>query len=578
MTSQYKQAEVIKYLHQRRRTVAILISERIMPFNGRTMFIRICTGYHSCCIKVIDQIPNEERELLLEILRHRLVARNGREACRILFQTLGCSPVQIFCINTARRVLYNGRRDPGVSASVLGAARSFSRWEAEGRNEVESLEDQKEQLWVQLVKERMHRVAIMEMSLIPCFVEQEEIGFLLDRQRLQIFNQDLTRSMESIRHEVEAVCPGLNFNSRDHISRALSARGVCLSEVTKQALARSGDELAMLVCRNWDCKGLRDKVRELLAHADEYGCIHPQIDALKLTGRISTSKPNIHGLTKRGGIRECIIARPGKIFVSADLRQQEVRVLAALSGEEAIINACSEGRDFLREIAASILKVDSEGVTLKQREAAKTLVYAQIYGCGDSTLRNQLAGILSADLTIDEATQMKDSFFSTYPKVRAFVQSQQRLMFESENVETRMGRKRWFELSLDDRIQIFERIKELGRRKAECSDQGEFKELHRQEVPLRKERDGIARRFVNTAIQGGAADGVKRSMKCIRRRLPVGSRIALNWHDELIVECDEELKVQVVEIVDRGLRQSMNLIFPEVVFEVDIKTGRCLSD
>ncbi len=260
--------------------------------------------------------------------------------------------------------------------------------------------------------------------------------------------------------------------------------------------------------------------------------------ATAVTGRLASSDPNLQNIPVRTAegrrIREAFIAPPGQVIVSADYSQIELRIMAHLSGDPALVKAFREGADIHRATAADIFGVPAADVTTDQRRYIKAVNFGLIYGMGAFGLAQQLG------IERGAAQQFIDRYFQRYPGVATYMQATREFAREHGYVETVFGRRLW----LPD-------IKAAGGPR----------------------RAGAERAAINAPMQGTAADLVKLAMIAVRdwlRRERLATRLVLQVHDELVFEVphDEIARVQA------GLVQPMTgVAVLAVPLVVDIGVG-----
>ena len=226
--------------------------------------------------------------------------------------------------------------------------------------------------------------------------------------------------------------------------------------------------------------------------------------ATAVTGRLASSDPNLQNIPVRTAegrrIREAFIAPPGHAVVSADYSQIELRIMAHLSGDAALVKAFKEGADIHRATAAEIFGVPLSTVTSEQRRYIKAVNFGLIYGMGAFGLSQQL-GIERA-----AAQQFIDRYFQRYPGVAEYMQHTREFARDHGYVETVFGRRLW----LPD-------IKAAGGPR----------------------RAGAERAAINAPMQGTAADLVKLAMIAVQEWLDsekLGTKLVLQVHDELVFE------------------------------------------
>ncbi|HEX4885249.1 MAG TPA: DNA polymerase I [Casimicrobiaceae bacterium] len=229
--------------------------------------------------------------------------------------------------------------------------------------------------------------------------------------------------------------------------------------------------------------------------------------ATAVTGRLASNEPNLQNIPVRTAegrrIREAFIAPPGHVLVSADYSQIELRIMAHLSQDDALLRAFHEGADIHRATAADIFGVPPLDVTADQRRYIKAVNFGLIYGMGAFGLAQQLG------IERGAAQQFIDKYFQRYPGVAEYMQRTREIAREQGYVETVFGRRLW----LPD-------IKAAGGPR----------------------RAGAERAAINAPMQGTAADLIKLAMIAVRGWLDeaqLATKLVLQVHDELVLEVPE---------------------------------------
>lgn len=261
--------------------------------------------------------------------------------------------------------------------------------------------------------------------------------------------------------------------------------------------------------------------------------------AVAATGRLSSNNPNLQNIpirTERGReVRKAFIPRDENyVLLAADYSQIELRIIAALSEEETMINAFKNGEDIHASTAAKVFNVPIDEVTREQRSNAKTVNFGIIYGVSAFGLSNQ------TDLSRGEAKELIDTYYETYPKLKAYMTSQVDFAREHGYVETVLNRRRY------------------------------LKDINSQNAIV---RSGAERNAVNAPIQGSAADIIKLAMINIYNRFEkenFKSRMLLQVHDELVFDIHKE----ELEIIKPIIKQEMENAFKMTVpLDVEIDLG-----
>ena len=263
------------------------------------------------------------------------------------------------------------------------------------------------------------------------------------------------------------------------------------------------------------------------------------MQAVTATGRLSSNQPNLQNIpirTPRGSqIRKAFVPRnEDYTLLSADYSQIELRIIAALSEEDHMIEAFLQGQDIHRSTAAKVFAVPIEEVTKEQRSHAKTVNFGIIYGVSAIGLSQQTS------LTRSQSKELIDTYYQTYPKLKGYIEKQIAFARGHGYVETILGRRRY----LPD---VYSRNQVV--------------------------RGAAERNAVNAPIQGSAADIIKIAMVRIAQRLErehLSTRMLLQVHDELLFDVPKpELEV-VTPIIREEMQQAYKLSVPLIV---EIGTG-----
>lgn len=257
------------------------------------------------------------------------------------------------------------------------------------------------------------------------------------------------------------------------------------------------------------------------------------------TGRLSSSDPNLQNIptrTARGQlIRQAFVAEPGHVLLSADYSQIELRILAHLSQDPQLADSFRRGEDVHRRTASEIFQVDAALVTDEQRGYAKAINFGLMYGKTVFGLAEELG------ITRGEAKKMIDAYFKRYARVKEQLDQQILEAKEKGYVTTLLGRKR------------------------------ALPELKSSNPAVRANAERMA---MNSPIQGTASDLIKMAMVELDQKLTTGkfkSRLLLQVHDELVLECPEAEVQKVKELVVKTMEGALKL---EVPLVVNVNTGK----
>ena len=388
----------------------------------------------------------------------------------------------------------------------------------------------------------------IEMPLVPVLAEMEMNGVLLDTKALAETSRTLTDRMKQIEQNIYKLA-GHEFNiaSPKQVGEVLFGE---MKIVDKPKKTKTGQ----FVTSEEVLQQLRSKapiVDDILAHRGLKKLLGTYVDALpKLinphtghihtsfnqavtaTGRLSSSDPNLQNIPVRGEdgkeIRKCFIPEPGCLFFSADYSQIELRVMAHLSGDKNMIEAFREGYDIHAATAARIYKEKIEDVSRDQRTKAKRANFGIIYGITVFGLAERL------EISRDEAKQLIDGYFETFPEVQAYMEKAKELAREHGYAETFFHRRRY----LPDITSHNATVRNFAERNA-----------------------------INAPIQGSAADIIKIAMVHIYerfRREDIKSKMILQVHDELNFSVLPEEKERVEKIVIEEMQNAYPLQVPLV--------------
>ncbi|WP_445757288.1 DNA polymerase I [Polaribacter sp.] len=261
--------------------------------------------------------------------------------------------------------------------------------------------------------------------------------------------------------------------------------------------------------------------------------------AVAATGRLSSNNPNLQNIpirTERGReVRKAFIPRSKDyVLLAADYSQIELRIIAALSEEETMMNAFKNGEDIHASTAAKVFNIPINEVTREQRSNAKTVNFGIIYGVSAFGLSNQ------TNLSRSEAKELIDTYYETYPKLKAYMSSQVNFARENGYVETVLNRRRY--------------LKDINSRNAMV-------------------RGAAERNAVNAPIQGSAADIIKLAMINIHKKFEVAnfkSKMILQVHDELVFDAHKD----ELEIIKPVIKHEMEHAFSlKVPLDVEIGLG-----
>lgn len=388
----------------------------------------------------------------------------------------------------------------------------------------------------------------IEMPLVPVLAEMETTGVRLDTEALAETSKVLTERMKQIERNIyELAGHEFNIASPKQVGEVLFGEMKIVEKpkktktgqyVTSEEVLQQLRSKAPIVADILEHRGLKkllgtyvDALPKLIN--PRTGHIHTSFNqAVTATGRLSSSDPNLQNIPVRGEdgkeIRKCFIPEPGELFFSADYSQIELRVMAHLSGDKNMIEAFREGYDIHAATAARIYKEKIEDVSRDQRTKAKRANFGIIYGITVFGLAERL------EISRDEAKQLIDGYFETFPEVHAYMEKAKELAREHGYAETLFHRRRY----LPDITSHNATVRNFAERNA-----------------------------INAPIQGSAADIIKIAMVKIYdrfRKEGIRSRMILQVHDELNFSVVPEEKEKVERIVLEEMQNAYPLQVPLV--------------
>ena len=397
----------------------------------------------------------------------------------------------------------------------------------------------------------------IELPLLETLYAMECEGFLVDKAELERLGAQYNAQLESLREEIYALCdvPPFNLNSTQQLGEVLfgklglparkkTTRGYSTDAETLQEIASLHPAIGKILLYRQIAKLNSTYIDGLLRLTGRDGRVHTWFDqTTAATGRISSSEPNLQNIpvrTEMGReIRRAFIASPGCVLVDADYSQIELRLLAHLSGDEAMCEAFRLGQDIHTRTAAEVYGVPLESVTPQMRASAKAVNFGIVYGISDFGLSNNL------HISRKEAGEFIERYFARYPAVRRFM-----------DACVTQGRAEGYSVTM------YGRRRPLPELSASNYNRRQFGE----------------RAAMNTPVQGAAADIIKIAMNAVHRRLGeqgLRARLILQVHDELIVEAPVAEQEAVCALLRDCMENAASLQVPLVA---DVHAGHSWYD
>ena len=397
----------------------------------------------------------------------------------------------------------------------------------------------------------------IEIPLVPVLAAMETEGINLDVNFLKKMSVEMTAESKALEQKIyETAGETFNLASPKQLGDVLFDKmkiGGAKQKKTKTGQYATGEEILSYLANDnpivKDILEWRQMVKLQSTYIDalpnqvdpKTGRVHTDyMQTVAATGRLSSNNPNLQNIpvrSERGRqIRKAFIARDENYtLVSADYSQIELRIIAALCGEENMIEAFRNNEDIHKSTAAKVFNVPLEEVTKEQRSHAKTVNFGIIYGVSAFGLSNQ------TNLSRKESAELIDAYYKTYPKLKSFISDQVDFARENGYVETISGRRRY--------------LKDINSANAIV-------------------RGGAERNAVNAPIQGSAADIIKIAMINIHKKLKSEnwqSKMLLQVHDELVFDVHNSELEKIQPMIKHEMESAFKMIVP---LEVEIGMGK----
>ncbi|MBQ7379279.1 MAG: DNA polymerase I [Clostridia bacterium] len=393
----------------------------------------------------------------------------------------------------------------------------------------------------------------IEMPLAAVLADMEDYGCLVDSEGIARYGMLLDAHTEQLEQRIHFAAGGpFNINSPKQLGEVLFERlGLPAGKKTKTGYSTNAEVLEKLkkyhpiiedILEYRQMTKLKSTyVDGLLSVVDEGGRVHTTFKQTgTATGRLSSAEPNLQNIPIRTELgrelrRYFVPKNEDYVLLDADYSQIELRLLAVISDDEAMKQAFIDGADIHTSTACRVFGVDPDGVSVELRKRAKAINFGIVYGMGEFSL--------AEDLHISRAAAKEyiESYMASYPSVSRYLSEVVKKAYDDGFVTTMFGRRRSIpELSAQNK-----NLKHFGERVA-----------------------------MNSPIQGTAADIIKIAMICVDRALKqsgLDARLILQVHDELIVECHQSCREQVLEMLKCEMENAVSLSVP---MSADAKWGK----
>lgn len=397
----------------------------------------------------------------------------------------------------------------------------------------------------------------IEIPLVSVLADMETEGIRLDVEFLKQMSTEMDVEIKSLEQKIyETAGEKFNLASPKQLGDILFDKlkiGGSKQKKTKTGQYATGEEvLTYLANDNPIVKDILDWRQMVKLQSTYILALPEQVDKKTLrvhtdymqtvaaTGRLSSNNPNLQNIpirTERGRqIRKAFVARDENYtLISADYSQIELRIIAALSGEENMIKAFQDGEDIHRATAAKVFNVALEEVSREQRSNAKTVNFGIIYGVSAFGLSNQTS------LSRSESAALIEAYYNTYPRLKSYISDQVEFARENGYVQTILGRRRY--------------LKDINSANAVV-------------------RSAAERNAVNAPIQGSAADVIKIAMINIHKKLRDEnwkSKMLLQVHDELVFDVHNNELEKIQPMIKHEMENAFKMTVP---LEVELGLGK----
>lgn len=384
----------------------------------------------------------------------------------------------------------------------------------------------------------------IDMPTVEVLAEMQWNGMYVDLDELDAYGKELKERIEVLTHEIYELCgEEFNINSTKQLGEILFEKlKLPVVKKTKSGYSTDVDVLEKLRDEHPVIERLLEYRQLAKLNSTYVEGMKPYINpktkrihsffhqTITATGRISSTEPNLQNIPTRfelgKRLRKVFKPAEGCLYIDADYSQIELRVLAHISNDEHMVQAFINGEDIHKQAASKVFNTPIDEVTKEQRSNAKAVNFGIVYGISDFGLGEQL------HISRKKAKQYIDQYLEEYSGIKQFMSDVVEKAKETGYVETQFNRRRYIsELKSSNYM-----VRQFGQRVA-----------------------------MNTPIQGTAADIMKIAMIKVFDRLKeekLDAKLILQIHDELLIECKEEQKEQVKQILKDSMEQAAILDIP----------------
>ncbi|EPE2680386.1 DNA polymerase I [Vibrio alginolyticus] len=388
----------------------------------------------------------------------------------------------------------------------------------------------------------------IEMPLVPVLSRIERTGVFIDEMKLSAQSVEITARLDELEKKAYEIAEQeFNMNSPKQLQAILFEKmGLPVVKKTPSGTPSTNEEVLQELALDYPLPKLILEYRGLAKLKSTYtdklpkminpstGRVHTSYhQAVTATGRLSSTDPNLQNIPIRNEagrrIRQAFVAPSGHQILAVDYSQIELRIMAHLSGDQALLNAFRDGKDIHAATAAEIMGVSIEDVSSEQRRRAKAVNFGLIYGMSAFGLAKQLG------IPRGEAQAYMDTYFERYPGVMQYMEDTRSTAADKGYVETIFGRR-----------------------------------LHLPEIKSRNgmRRKAAERAAINAPMQGTAADIIKKAMLLVDQWIQEEGngrvKLLMQVHDELVFEVEESSLSEIESKVQKLMESAAELKVPLV--------------
>lgn len=418
-----------------------------------------------------------------------------------------------------------------------------------------------EKQYKQLNEENLINTAKLEFAVVPAVAEMELKGSLIDTKKWRSHIADLGKKRDLIKKEIQGDIRHLstyaqvdlfgnesdtvNLDSPLQLLQVFKKLGEELPNTAEATLKKTTHPLAkkILEYRAYEkmITSFGETILEKINPVD--GRLHP--DFLQLgadTGRFACNNPNLQQIPSDSGFRSCFIASKGYKLITADYSQIELRIMAEVSEDPAFLKAFTQDLDLHSLTASQMFRIPLAKVGKDKRFQAKSINFGLMYGRGAMSLSAQIG------LSVEESRKLLDVYFSSYKKVKRWLDNVGRMAVRDGGVRTLGGRRRMFtipERSSPDYERLISSVERQGK---------------------------------NMPIQGTSADITKYALAYIYRELKdknLDASLIHTVHDEIVVEARDDIADNVAKLMEKQMIKAGEKLLKKVPVKVDVHISDC---